>query len=172
MKFAAFPLGEHPFGRTCLGFFELLELPVVIHGFAAFTNGPSSVSMNNSCRRRLDVFCSGARLRYRITVLSHCFQVHLNSAAHEFCGFLESEAACDTARQVRRVGAVSRSRFFVDNQVLHGFNPACSRMLLRVFGAASSEGWPAIVTLPPIPYRGHSGCWIVRGFARRLWKAG
>src|ERR1035441_10065826 len=102
--------------------------------------------MNNSSRRRFDVFCSGARLRYRITVLSHFFQVHLNSAAHEFCGFLESEAACDTARQVRRVGAVSRSRFFVDNQVLHGFNPACSRMLLRVFGAASSEGWPAIVT--------------------------
>src|ERR1039458_1565727 len=45
MKFAAFPLGEYPFVRTCLGFFELLELPVSMaakEGAKMAAKGPMS----------------------------------------------------------------------------------------------------------------------------------
>ncbi len=42
----------------------------------------------------------------------------------------------------------SRSGLLDDDQIFHGFNPACLRVLFNVPGATSSPGLPATVTRP------------------------
>lgn len=116
----------------------------------------------SGCR---DVFGDGARLGNRVSVFPHAGQVHLNGFAHQLGSFFHGGASGDASWKVRNVRAVATSGLFEQNGVSHHFNPACFRMLFRVFGSRSIEGWPAIVTRPFLV-----GClywqWLPPKFAR------
>ena len=71
-----------------------------------------------------------------------------DSLFHLSLDFVARVARCDTTRNVRRVCREAGLRLLDDDQILHGFNPACLRMLFNVPGATSSPGLPATVTSP------------------------
>jgi len=92
----------------------------------------------------------GGRLGYGIAVLAHRFQMNLHRAADEFGRFFERRSGGDAAWKIRNIGAVAGAGFLVDDREVHRFRPACTRILRNVFGAASAEGCPAIVTFPDL----------------------
>jgi hypothetical protein len=71
----------------------------------------------------------------------------LNSLAHELGGFFLCGAGRDASWKIRNVRAIAGSGFFEQDGVSHfNFSPACVKMLFRVFGSRSIDGWPATVT--------------------------
>ena len=69
--------------------------------------------------------------------------------------FVARVARCDTTRNIWRVCGETGLGLLDDNQVLHGFKPACLRMLFNVPGATSSPGLPATVTSPWLELPSH-----------------
>ena len=62
--------------------------------------------------------------------------------------FVARRPGGDATREVRRVCGEAGLGLLDDDQILHGFNPACLRILFNVPGAMSSAGLPATVTSP------------------------
>jgi len=76
-------------------------------------------------------------------------EVELDGLAHIVLDLCAAGAGGYASGQVRRIGGVTRARFFDDNEVfLHFFNPACLRMLFSVPGASSSFRLHGTVTNP------------------------
>jgi hypothetical protein len=71
-----------------------------------------------------------------------------NCVLHLSLYFVAGTPGGDATRKVRRVCGEASFGLLDDNQILHGFNPACLRMLFNVPGATSSPGLPATVTSP------------------------
>jgi len=87
--------------------------------------------------------------RRTIAVGPEAFDVEVDSLANELFGCLVGWASYAETRKVWDVGAPAGGGLLKDDGVLfHGFIPACLKILLRVPSSISSEGCPAMVTLP------------------------
>jgi hypothetical protein len=71
-----------------------------------------------------------------------------NCALHLSLDFVARVAGGDATGKIWGICREASPRPFDDNQVFHGFNPACLRTLFNVPGATSSPGFPATVTRP------------------------
>lgn len=95
-----------------------------------------------------DVFGDRAGLGDRVSVFPHAGKMHPDGAAHQLGSLLLCGASRDASWKVRNVRAVASPGLFEEDGVSHFFNPACLKILFRVFGSRSIEGWPATVTRP------------------------
>src|SRR5271168_2406221 len=92
---------------------------------------------------------SGGGFGDGIAVGPEAFDVKVDSFANELFGCFVGWASYAETRKVWDVGAPAGGGLLEDDGVLfHGFIPACLKILLRVPSSISSEGCPAIVTLP------------------------
>ena len=98
--------------------------------------------------RNVDVRRGTARLRNSQALGFEAVEMKRNRALHLPLDFFARAPGRDATRQVRRVCGEAGLRLLNDDQILHGFNPACLRMLFNVPGATSSPGLPATVTSP------------------------
>ena len=71
-----------------------------------------------------------------------------NRALHLPLDFVARTPGGNATGKVRRVCGEAGAGLLDDDQVFHGFNPACLRILFRGPGATSSPGLPATVTRP------------------------
>ena len=84
-----------------------------------------------------------------IAVGAEAFDVEIYSFPNELFGCFVGWTSYSETRKVWDVGAPAGGGLFEDDGVLfHGFSPACLKILLRVPSSISSEGCPAMVTLP------------------------
>jgi len=85
---------------------------------------------------------------YPITLLTKPLKVKPDGFAHGFFNAGTGAPSSDTTGKVRGVGRVTSLGFLDDDEVSHGFNPACLNILLSVPGAKSELAFPAMVTSP------------------------
>ena len=71
-----------------------------------------------------------------------------NRVLHLSLDIVASTAGRNATRKVGRVRGVAGRGLLDDDQILHGFNPDCLRILFNVPGATSSLRFPATVTRP------------------------
>ena len=64
--------------------------------------------------------------------------MELNGLSNKLLRLLFRMAGSNDAGQIGHISTPARARFFIDNNVLHCFKPACFRTLLRVPGGRSS----------------------------------
>src|SRR5262247_3954296 len=76
------------------------------------------------------------------------FKMKLDGLAHGFFNTRTSTARGNATGKVWGVCRVACLGLFDNDEVSHGFNPACLNILLSVPGAKSDPGFPAIVTSP------------------------
>ena len=90
------------------------------------------------------------RSRPTSTILAKPFKVELDRFTHVLLGRLAGPTGCHTTREIWRVGREPGPRLLDDDEVSHGFSPACLNILFKVPGAKSSPGLPATVTTPDL----------------------
>src|SRR5579862_3887208 len=110
--------------------------------------------MRSGGETRLDgnlyVFRDGCGLWNGISELTHAFQVPFDGFFHQLSGFFECCSRTDASREIWDMSAVSGCCWRIQYGVCHFFNPACFSIAARVPGSRSSEGRPAIVTIPSL----------------------
>jgi hypothetical protein len=99
-------------------------------------------------RGNLDVGRGTARLWNGHALGLEAVEMKRNRAFHLSLDFVARIPSGDATRKVRRICGEAGLGLLDDDQILHGFNPACLRMLFNVPGATSSPGLPATVTSP------------------------
>jgi len=110
--------------------------------------GSELVGSPRTLRRNFDVRRGTAWCWERDALGFEAVEMKRDRLFHLSLDFVARVARCDATRNVRRVCREAGLGLLNDDQVLHGFKPACLRMLFNVPGAASSPGLPATVTSP------------------------
>jgi hypothetical protein len=103
---------------------------------------------NDLLGRHFNLLDQSCGRRYGLTMQTHSFDVELDGFPDQLAGFLQGGACGHAAGKVGDVRAITGRGLCEEYRVLVHFRPACLSIDAFDFGSKSSEGWPAMVTVP------------------------
>lgn len=129
---------------------EAALLPHSTRTSSGWDNG-HSVPLPASGGLDIDVFADGRGRRDGQAVFKKTFDVKIDGFTDQGFDLGQRFRDSRTAWQIGNCGSIAGRSFLDHDGVFHKrphFNPACFKTLLKVLGGTSTEGFPAMVTLP------------------------
>ena len=96
----------------------------------------------------LQILRIALRKRHIVTLFTHTLDVECDGFSHVPFDFLFCGASRNAPFEIWGIGRIACACLFNHDKILHGFNPACFKILFKVPGAKLSFGLPATVTNP------------------------